>query len=282
VSRIDAVTFSGQIGNYIQLVNNSANLDASNATYDGTAVANGTAAAYVAIEDKMVHKQDTAGLGLVRVKPGALFATASGSIQRSIVNATAGDTIYVGPGTYAELLTVNKSVSLIGPNAGLDGTDATRGAEALVVPPAGTVPTDVVIDGMTISGSNSASNASPYTANGANLQADVAIYSTANGTIIRNSVVENAFQFGMLLGGDVSTPMYGQIRDNLVTNAAWFSGIAVRNNYYALIDGNTVEDSWRGIQTNNHSLPAPAGSDARISNTVDHQWQHGQQSRCRG
>jgi hypothetical protein len=131
---------------------------------------------------------------------------------------------------------------------------------------------DAVIDGMTINGSNSASSASPYTAKGANLQVDTGVYVTASGAVVQNSVIKNTYQFGVVLGDTGSTVMYGQVLNNLVDNTPYFSGIVARNNYYAKIDSNTVRDAWRGIQTNNHSLPAPSGSDVRISNnTIDAQ-----------
>ncbi|MFN7471418.1 MAG: hypothetical protein ACK5S9_07190, partial [Roseiflexaceae bacterium] len=277
------VTFVGQLANYIRLVNNTSTLDATAVSFDGVASPTASVANFHAIEDKILHKQDDSALGMVRVTAGTLYTTATGSIQRSINNAINGEIIHVQAGTYPEILVVDKTIQLLGANAGIVGSASSRGAESIIVPPVDTVPTealtelvtvtaaDVVIDGLTVNGSNNDASAATYTSKGANLLVDVGIYATAPGVLIRNSVVQNTFQFGVLLGGEGSTPMYGQVLNNRVDNAAWFAGIAARNNYYALIDSNTIQDSWRGIQTNNHSLPAPTDSVVQISNNTINQ-----------
>ena len=56
------------------------------------------------------------------------------SIQDGVNAVESGGTVYVLAGMYAENDVVTKSVSILGPNAGLDGTSAMRGAEAIVVP----------------------------------------------------------------------------------------------------------------------------------------------------
>ena len=53
------------------------------------------------------------------------------SIQAVIVGAADGDTIVVDAGTYAENLTIDKAVTILGANAGIAGT-ATRGAETII------------------------------------------------------------------------------------------------------------------------------------------------------
>lgn len=52
------------------------------------------------------------------------------SIQAAIDSATAGDTIYIGPGTYNENLTISKDINLVGAGASevtIQGVDATSG-----------------------------------------------------------------------------------------------------------------------------------------------------------
>ena len=53
------------------------------------------------------------------------------TIQEAVDAASAGDTILIAPGTYAETVTVNKLLTILGPNAGIPGSDP-RGAEAIV------------------------------------------------------------------------------------------------------------------------------------------------------
>ena len=55
------------------------------------------------------------------------FAT----IQAAVAAAANGDTIVVDAGIYAENLTIDKAVTILGANAGIAGT-ATRGAETII------------------------------------------------------------------------------------------------------------------------------------------------------
>ena len=91
------------------------------------------------------------------------FAT----IQAGINAVATNGTVYVAPGTYAENIDIPKGLSLIGPNAGLSGTNATRTAEATITS-AVTGPSvfsddvivvfvdasGVTVDGFTIDGDN--------------------------------------------------------------------------------------------------------------------------------
>ncbi|KQY85045.1 hypothetical protein ASD25_08625 [Brevundimonas sp. Root1423] len=73
------------------------------------------------VEDLISHGTDVAGRGLVRVKAGEVFVTTgSGSIQRGVNVALAGDTVRVDAGTYAlpGELSITRSLSLIGAGAG--------------------------------------------------------------------------------------------------------------------------------------------------------------------
>lgn len=85
------------------------------------------------------------GIEAIRFDDG--FAVLEGmSIQTAINLAAPGDRINVLSGEFDENLTVNKAVTLLGANAGKDGTDAGRGAESVLT---GTV---TVLDGATING----------------------------------------------------------------------------------------------------------------------------------
>lgn len=105
-------------GDYIDLVNASAsNANATSVTFDGLTGAGMSLAQLFVTEDRIDHATDTAGLGLVRVKAANVYVTgSSGSIQRGINPATAGDTVNVNDGIYDGKVTINKAVALLSAN----------------------------------------------------------------------------------------------------------------------------------------------------------------------
>ena len=58
------LALSGQSGNYIELVSNAGDIDATSVSFDGVTGATATLAQNFAIEDKIVHKVDNSSLGL--------------------------------------------------------------------------------------------------------------------------------------------------------------------------------------------------------------------------
>ena len=85
------------------------------------------------------------------------------TIQAGVNLAAAGDTLEVAAGTYAENITINKSLTMLGANAGVDPNTGTRRPETIIEPAVddstGGVILDVtapsvVIDGFTVDGAN--------------------------------------------------------------------------------------------------------------------------------
>ena len=135
VTSTSDLALSGQTGNYIELVNNAVDIDATSVSFDGQTGATATLAQNFAIEDKIVHKVDNISLGLVRVKASEIFVTTnSGSIQRGIDAASVGNTVNVDAGTFSENVAVNKYVSLIGAGSGASDTvvTATGGSDGVL------------------------------------------------------------------------------------------------------------------------------------------------------
>lgn len=122
-----------------------------------------------ALEDKIQHKIDDAGLGFVTVVANNDYvtmnsfvtpATTSASIQRGIDAASAGWTVNVNDGTYNESPDVDKSLTLLGANNGVaanDPADPTllnpaRGAESLLNGTFYLKVAEITIDGFAITG----------------------------------------------------------------------------------------------------------------------------------
>ncbi len=117
--------FLGQTADYITLIEGvmtGQQIDATAVTFDGLTGAAATLPQLFALENKITHATDNLGTaGLIRVNPNHLYVTpVSGSIQRGVNAALAGDTVNVATGTYDEP-TVNLNRSL---NLNFDGTGA--------------------------------------------------------------------------------------------------------------------------------------------------------------
>jgi parallel beta-helix repeat protein len=99
--------FSGQTTSYIELVNHSADILATNASFEGALGSAKSDEDLFNIERKIVHKLDNAVLGRVTVKANHLHVTSDNSITDAITASAASNTISVEAGTYAENLTIN-------------------------------------------------------------------------------------------------------------------------------------------------------------------------------
>jgi hypothetical protein len=121
-SSLNNIAFSGQSGNYIELVSNPTNLDATSVSFDSLTGATAAVTQNFAIEDKLLHKIDHSALGLLRVKTGELFVTANSfsapattvaNIQRAVDAASLSEIIQVQTGSYTgNVDTSTKAVTL--------------------------------------------------------------------------------------------------------------------------------------------------------------------------
>jgi hypothetical protein len=170
-------------------------------SFEGKTGAQASVAENLAIEDKLAHKQDNAAIGLIRVKNDELFVTAnSGSIQRGITNSDAGDTLYIGAGTYNGTVSLNKVVNLVGVGAttvinggGSNGINVTvSGADAS---------TPLAVRNLMITGAargiNVNNNANYLTFDGLRFEGNTStglsldVSSTSTGVTVSNSVFIN-------------------------------------------------------------------------------------------
>jgi ELWxxDGT repeat protein len=181
------LAFSGQSTNYIQLTNYTFQgqvIDATAITFDGLTGSAMTLAQRFAAENKIIHQVDYNGGGFIRIKSGEVFVTpqsyvstapadwgaptSTASVQRAIVPAVAGDIVNIAAGTYTEQLTIDKALTLKGEGAGQ--SIIARGATGVLTKLPGlseagiiqsTVVTgDIIIQDLTVDGSNGSSSAS--------------------------------------------------------------------------------------------------------------------------
>lgn len=123
---LNNLVFSGQSGQYVTLGNGAFDnliLDAISASFDGNTGATASLAQNFSIEDKITHSTDDLSVGFVRVKSGNVFVTTnSGSIQRGVESAQAGDSVHIAAGTFTENVNVNKKLSVTGAGSAIGQT----------------------------------------------------------------------------------------------------------------------------------------------------------------
>lgn len=199
------------------------------------------------------------------------------SIQAAINAATtvAGHTIRVYPGTYAETVTINKAVTLLGPMDGIAGHDAGRSGlgEATIRPVTGRAlvlaATGLVVDGFTVGTNDVAENSEAVTLGG----------SARNSMTFRNSrVVDIADSNGIEFEPGEGTPASGfVIEDNLFAgiNAApskQGNGYAIRlfkGTRDAVVSGNVFRNVRRGAVQVNGGNGSVVGVDLFDNNVSD-------------
>jgi hypothetical protein len=187
--------------------------------------------------------------------PGAGFT----SIQAAVTTASAGDAIQVCPGTYNEGVAVDKSLTLLGPNAGTSAL-AVRSPEAHITSGATTVnvtATGVTIDGFQITG-------------------DFAVYTqvSLDGLLLANNIMAGTSRALSLdgpgngisvLGNDLSSPVRslhvsGGNKQNVVINGNRFSGPAGTGIFFQ------GTNSIVGFEFKSNQVNHLANIAARISN----------------
>jgi len=197
------------------------NVDATRATFTG-------ASSGFDIEDRVGHALDDTRLGLATWNAGNLYVTqTSGSVQRAIDAASAGNTVNVAAGTYGGFKVNVAGLTVLGDRG--DMTQAGAGANAPLINTCtawgGSVCSSVLIDaaGVTVSGFNISNANGPYgvqigviggaRANNATLSYNRihGVYGVNSGDGIRAVSVEPA---------DDVTIKYNLIEDIRPTNAA--------------------------------------------------------------
>ncbi|MFT3883717.1 MAG: right-handed parallel beta-helix repeat-containing protein [Gemmatales bacterium] len=211
------------------------------------------------------------------------------TIQQAINAVVISGTVFVNAGTYVEDVTISKSLTLHGTNAGINPNTGSRIAEAIIRPASSNpdpfatttavvniTASNVTVDGFIVDGDNTTIT-SGVLVNGVDVDATDGIFSeTGVGNItVQNNVVRNTSYTGLNFDnldnlGAVTSDNY--LRDNKLTNIGHIPygygiGILVYDNFYAQITGNVMTDVRLGVQTGNFYL-ANTGAAALIDNNT--------------
>lgn len=178
------------------------------------------------------------------------------TIQAAIDAANEGDTILVLAGDYNETVTIDKQVTLLGAQTGVDPTAATRGDEAVLT---GAIILQDGADGTKIEGFTIAEgtniggeNASVYLANGA---ADVAI---ENNVFMRSGPVDND-TFRGILGTSNGANTGLTITQN--TFSGWHTGVFLNPGATdAAVTGNIFNGNFVGMSVDGPDATLIAGN----------------------
>jgi hypothetical protein len=189
------------------------------------------------------------------------------TIQHAIDEASAGDTIHVAAGAYTEDVTIAKSVTLLGPNAGVDPNTASRATEATIDGGVGRAITvtaaGVTIDGFSIT---AAVNGAPIYTHGADVDrltvSDDILDATVAALALEAGGEEIAVERNLIAGGGYgiftgeATYTDLEIADNVITGPVQYYGI--------FTGGSTIE----GFELTGNAVEAISDISATITHGV--------------
>ena len=263
-------TFKGQTSAAIQIqdgISAGSVFDISNVVFKtsgGTIITDNYAK-----EDLVIHAIDASNRGLFVWNANNLYvtensfvapATTTPSIQRAIGVASNGNTVNVGEGTYAEHITINKSISLLGANKTttlIDGTNT--GIVATLTANNATFKNFTVKN----SGTDQDNNAGIvlYGVSGCtvdnNIATDnitgIALFNSNTNTVSNNTISSSAL-YGLWIGNDALTSSTNTVTGNTITSSGRdglyadknCNGNTITNNSISGTIGTTNSDGFEG------------------------------------
>lgn len=220
-------------------------------------ITNDTGAAGLSSGDTVTWNGGTPVAGLT------FGSTAFSTIQSAVNFATAGDTINVAKGTYAEAVAISKSLTLLGAQAGV--TEAGRvfgvATESTLNPVAGAANLNGIFGVFNVSAANVTIDGFSVGVTGAIPGSGGGIYQSSpssGGYTVKNNIVNG---FTNRIGINVAVNTTGAlIQGNRVENS--FSGIYFSNLATGTVTGNTFKDVHDGVNL------VEGGNTATISNNT--------------
>ena len=207
--------------------------------------------------DVMAKADDITDVELIRIgdTPGSsTYVVLNGmSIQAAIDGAASGDTIVIGAGTFAEVLSVTKDLTFLGANSGLEGTDVLRGGETVI---SGSISFGTGSDNSTLDGVRFEDGAATV---------DRLIYVDADGITITNSVLDGDYPTDGNTRGIITTGNADNltVTDNMIVELR--SGIYFNDGPGAIVTGNTFVGNGNAINIDDPALSDVSGNDFQSS-----------------
>jgi hypothetical protein len=191
-------------------------INATGNTFDGIATAALSDTQKFSLEARMFHRGRSGRNGVIDFSAGEQIVVAGTSIASAIDAATAGDTVLVGPGTFTEDVSLNKSLTLQGTGAG---------STTLIGPIGGALNTvqiaasNTTVDGFTIT--RAGNNPTDWNSGALN-SGGFAMQGAVTGTTISNNEIT-----GMRTAIDINNSSGHTVRNNVIHNN--HTGLIFRN-----------------------------------------------------
>ncbi|HYE29346.1 MAG TPA: hypothetical protein VEA61_14090, partial [Allosphingosinicella sp.] len=178
------------------------------------------------------------------------------TIQEAVNAAEDGDTIVVPAGTYTELVTVNKDVTILGPNAGVSGTTP-RGSEAVIDGGFYMHAAGATLDGLLIFG-------------GGSLAGNPAgIYVDADNVTLTNLIVQS----DGTVGTGILTPYNGGVTGLVLSNSRiddWTNGTYFNPTTQFTASGNSFDGNGVALTGDDWDDPTSITNNTFTNSTFGH------------
>ncbi len=156
------------------------------------------------------------------------------SIQTAIAGTNPGDTLVVSSGTYAELLEIDKALTIKGFHAGVAGNESDRGTNETMI-------------STETGGTSIRILASNVTLDGIETNGDILAVQPENGTAIENLVIQNVRIFDALDGINLEDAATATVENNLIQNSGGIVLGMFDSNMSAIVRNNTLDSVDFGI-----------------------------------